>query len=159
MTSQAFLFGLYYYILSLVRKKNETKVIRVTEPTKPFSTETPQMKEMTIRAYDESKLTEAMNQLIFSFLFMMFLHWKFEFVHPLLLQSIIPLKTAFFAPMVQLHIMGKPATGDLERPFKPPVNPFTDLFNQEDKKEESSASDSAAKIIPSKRGADEKHED
>jgi hypothetical protein len=52
---------------------------------------------------------------------MAFMHLYMNYTNPLLIQSIIPLKSAFENNMVKIHIFGKPAAGDLKRPFKQPA--------------------------------------
>ena len=46
------------------------------------------------------------------------MHLYFKYTNPLLIQSIIPLKGAFEGNEVKIHLFGKPAIGDLKRPFK-----------------------------------------
>lgn len=47
-----------------------------------------------------------------------FLHGYMKYSQPLLLQSVMAVKGAFEQNEVQLHLFGKPATGNLARPFK-----------------------------------------
>jgi len=49
-----------------------------------------------------------------------FLYYKFQIIKPLALQSLLAIKNLFDQPLVSIHIFGKPATGDLARPFKAP---------------------------------------
>merc|ERR1712000_642647 len=41
-----------------------------------------------------------------------------KYANPLLMQSIIPLKSALENNLVKIHVYGQPASGDLKRPFK-----------------------------------------
>jgi Phosphate transport (Pho88) len=139
ITSQVLLLALAALTLYRIRQKNEiNNSVRVPEPQTPSNpwqpsaetTSAPKMITMSVRAYDVGKVREFISQTVFSFFFLLFLHLKFEFVHPLLLQSILPLKNALFMPIFQIHLFGRPPIGDLERPFKAPKSPFADLFAQ-----------------------------
>lgn len=44
--------------------------------------------------------------------------------HSLVIQSILPVKNALESKHALIWIWGKPATGDLKRPFKAPAGPF-----------------------------------
>ena len=46
------------------------------------------------------------------------MHLYFKLPNPLLIQSILPLKSMVQSKLVQIHVFGKPAIGDLERPWK-----------------------------------------
>ena len=47
-----------------------------------------------------------------------FLHLYMKYTQPLFIQGIMALKGLYDAKLIQIHIFGKPATGDLKRPFK-----------------------------------------
>ncbi|KAI8911057.1 inorganic phosphate transporter Pho88, partial [Gorgonomyces haynaldii] len=46
-----------------------------------------------------------------------FMHLKWGYLRPMLLQSVLGLRTLSAAPIVQVYLFGKPATGDLARPW------------------------------------------
>lgn len=46
------------------------------------------------------------------------MHIYFKFTQPLFIQALMGLKNIYDAKPVAIHILGKPATGDLKRPFK-----------------------------------------
>ena len=46
------------------------------------------------------------------------MHIYFKFTQPLFIQALMGFKTLYDAKLVAIHILGKPATGDLKRPFK-----------------------------------------
>ena len=46
------------------------------------------------------------------------MHIYFKFTQPLFIQSLMGLKSLYDAKIVQIYLLGKPATGDLQRPFK-----------------------------------------
>ena len=49
---------------------------------------------------------------------MAFLHLYMKFTQPLFIQGLMGLKALYDAKLVQIHILGRPAEGDLQRPFK-----------------------------------------
>lgn len=65
-----------------------------------------------------------------------FMHLYMKYTNPLLIQSILPLKSAFENNMVKIHLFGQPASGDLKRPFKAPAGFMSALggATQSDKK-------------------------
>jgi hypothetical protein len=46
------------------------------------------------------------------------MHIYFKFTQPLFIQGLMGIKNLYDAKPVAIHILGKPATGDLKRPFK-----------------------------------------
>ena len=46
------------------------------------------------------------------------MHFYFHFTQPLFVQSLMGIKNIYDAKPVAIHILGKPAVGDLKRPFK-----------------------------------------
>jgi len=102
-------------------------MVSVTEAAKPFSSEQPAVKQMTVKEYDLSELKRLVTSNLFGIALLSFLHLKFAFVQPLFFQAIVPLKTLWSNPLVQIHLRKKSATGAIARPFKAP-NPFGDMF-------------------------------
>ena len=49
---------------------------------------------------------------------MAFLHGYLKYTQPLFVQSLMGLKGLYDAKPIAIYILGKPATGDLKRPFK-----------------------------------------
>ena len=48
------------------------------------------------------------------------MHLYFHFTQPLFIQSLMGFKGLYDAKLVSIHVLGRPATGDLKRPFKTP---------------------------------------
>jgi hypothetical protein len=46
------------------------------------------------------------------------MHFYFHFTQPLFVQTLMGVKNLYDAKPVAIHILGKPAVGDLKRPFK-----------------------------------------
>jgi hypothetical protein len=82
------------------------------------STEEPKLVTTTIQAYDTQQIKAAFRSQLMGLAMMGFMHIYMKYTNPLLIQSIIPLKGAFEANLVKIHLFGQPASGDLKRPFK-----------------------------------------
>lgn len=72
----------------------------------------------TVHAYDTAQLKQAWRGQLMGVAMMAFMHFYMKYTNPLLIQSIIPLKSALESNLVKIHVYGTPATGDLKRPFK-----------------------------------------
>lgn len=82
------------------------------------SGEEPKLVTTTIQEYDQSQLSAAYKGQLMGVGMMAFMHVYMRYTNPLLIQSIIPVKGAFESNLVKVHIFGKPAVGDLKRPWK-----------------------------------------
>lgn len=82
------------------------------------SSEEPKLVTTTVYAYDLQQLRSLFKGQLMGIGMMAFMHGYLKYTNPLLIQSIIPLKSVFESNLVKIHIMGKPATGELKRPFK-----------------------------------------
>lgn len=72
----------------------------------------------TIHAYDKAQLKQLMRSQMMGVGMMAFMHIYMKYTNPLLIQSIIPLKSALESNLAKIYVFGQPATGDLKRPFK-----------------------------------------
>ena len=72
----------------------------------------------TIYSYDSSQLASLFKTQLMGVGMMGVMHLYFKFTNPLLVQSIIPLKGAFEGNLAKIYLFGKPAIGDLKRPWK-----------------------------------------
>ena len=82
------------------------------------STEEPKAVTTTIQAYDKEQLKGLYKGQMMGVGMMAVMHLYFKYTNPLLIQSIIPLKGALEGNLAKVHLFGKPATGDLKRPWK-----------------------------------------
>ncbi|KAF9112410.1 hypothetical protein BGX27_003415 [Mortierella sp. AM989] len=126
MTSQVIVLGISLLIHRRIRAKKDTTSFTYIEQPKPLSGEKPKKVTTTVMKYDLEQSSQARNQIFFSLAIMLVMHFKFGVVRPLVIQSIMPLKSAFESKWAQIHLLGKPAKGDLERPWKVD-NPFSQL--------------------------------
>ena len=92
--------------------------LKYVEPTALGSTEEPKLITTTIHAYDTQQLRSLFKSQLMGVGMMAVMHIYFKYTNPLLIQSIIPLKSAFEGNLVKIHLFGQPANGPLKRPFK-----------------------------------------
>lgn len=115
-----------FFIRTKIQATNNTDTITVNNPAamgKLASTV-----EMTIQEYDLSKAKEMINGLFMPLGIISLMHWKWEYVRPLVMQSIMMPKTIITSQLFQIYILGKPATGKLQRPWVKPASPFAALM-------------------------------
>lgn len=72
----------------------------------------------TVQEYDKQQVRAAVKSQLMGVGMMCVMHFYFKYTNPLVIQSIIPLKGALEANLVKIHLWGKAAKGDLERPWK-----------------------------------------
>ena len=72
--------------------------------------------ESTVLEYDLKQAKGMQGGLMFSMCFMWLLHFKFQQVQPVLVQTFTGLVNLFYSPLFQIYVLGR----NLERPFKNP---------------------------------------
>ncbi|CAG8675388.1 4902_t:CDS:2 [Acaulospora morrowiae] len=149
VTVQALTLSLCYFIATRIKKINDTTEIKYVEPAKPFTNESPQVVETTVRDYDLGKTMDLFKQTCTSVLIMLIIHLYFGFTQPLFIQSILPLKSVYQNQMVQIHLLGKKAEGELNRPFKNP-SPFGWLLEAQQPQTDKASIKKASKASKSK---------
>lgn len=92
--------------------------LKYVEPAPMGSAEEGKLVTTTIHAYDTAQLKQLFRSQMMGVGMMGVMHLYFKYTNPLLIQSIIPLKGAFENNLFKIHALGKPASGDLKRPFK-----------------------------------------
>ncbi|RAL11153.1 PHO88 family protein [Aspergillus homomorphus CBS 101889] len=116
--SNVIILGLYLYTQAKINKKNDLTTLKYVEPAPMGSNEEPRPVTTTVSEYDKGQLRQLIRGQLMGVGMMGVMHLYFKYTNPLLIQSIIPLKSAFESNLVKIYIFGKPATGDLQRPFK-----------------------------------------
>ncbi|CZT21731.1 probable PHO88 (involved in phosphate transport) [Ramularia collo-cygni] len=116
--SNLIIFGVYMYVKMQIDKKRDMTVLKYVEPAPMGSTEEPKAVTTTVHAYDQQQLKGLFKSQLMGLGMMGVMHIYFKYTNPLLIQSIIPLKGAFEGNLVKVHLFGKPASGDLKRPWK-----------------------------------------
>lgn len=92
--------------------------LKYVEPAPMGSGEEPRPVTTTVMDYDVQQVRQLIRGQLMGIGMMAFMHLYLKYTNPLLIQSILPLKSALEANEVKIHVFGKPATGDLARPFK-----------------------------------------
>lgn len=114
--------GLAWIIYQLVRKsivaKNDLTTLKYVTPASPMSGEGEKLEVTTVRDYDLKEIDSAIKSIYTGLAMMGFMHFYMHYTNPLFMQCISPIKTALESNEVKIHLFGKPASGDLKRPFK-----------------------------------------
>ncbi len=76
-----------------------------------------------MQEYDLAQFKTQLNQVLIGVGFMAFLHFKFGYIRPIIIQTVLGLKNAVGTPLFKVYLFKKPAVGDLARPWRP-ANPF-----------------------------------
>jgi len=118
IVSNVLIIGVYYYVQMQINKKKDMTTLKYVEPAPMGSTEEPKLVTTTVHAYDMQQLRQLYKSQLMGVGMMGVMHLYFKFTNPLLIQSIIPLKSAFEGNLVKIHLFGQPASGELKRPFK-----------------------------------------
>lgn len=82
------------------------------------SQEEPKPVVTTTQDYDKQQLRSLLKGQLMGVGMMAFMHIYMKYTNPLVIQSIIPVKSALESKLVKVHVYGQPAKGDLERPWK-----------------------------------------
>jgi hypothetical protein len=97
----------------------DTTLLKYVEPAPLGSTEEPKTVVTTNHAYDTQQVRNAFRgQAMGLFMTLGVMHLYFKYTNPLLIQSVLPVKAAFESNLAKVYLFGKPATGDLKRPWK-----------------------------------------
>ncbi|KAK7921414.1 phosphate transporter protein [Apiospora marii] len=118
IVSNLIIAGLYLWVQMKVNSKKDMTTLKYVEPAPMGSTEEPKLVTTTIHAYDSAQVKTSFRSQMMGVAMMAGMHLYMKYTNPLIIQSIIPLKTALESNIVKIHILGHPASGDLKRPFK-----------------------------------------
>ncbi|KAF9433959.1 hypothetical protein BGZ76_008752 [Entomortierella beljakovae] len=126
VAAQAIVLGVHFLIKRRITAKKDTTVLKYLDQPKPFSGEEAKLITTTNMSYDLEQNAQAQKQALFGLVLMIFLHFQFGVIRPLIVQSILPVKNALQSKWAQVHLFGHAAEGDLKRPWKAD-NPFAAL--------------------------------
>ncbi|KAL6877764.1 inorganic phosphate transporter Pho88 [Trichoderma longibrachiatum] len=118
IASNVLIAGLYFYIQIQINKKKDMTTLKYVEPAPMGSSEEGKLVTTTIHAYDLNQLRQAWRGQLMGIAMMSFMHLYMKYTNPLVIQSIIPVKSVLESNLAKIHIYGQPASGDLKRPFK-----------------------------------------
>ncbi|CAO3671589.1 unnamed protein product [Umbelopsis vinacea] len=128
--AQLIAIGISYYLILVVKKKNDTTALRYVKPAKPSADGQPSEPTMVItthKAYDLDQLKQAIRSTVTTAAMFCVIHFYFKVNQPLLIQSIVPVKNALISKEALIHLWGDAAEGPLKRPFKT-ESPFASLL-------------------------------
>ncbi|KJA16395.1 hypothetical protein HYPSUDRAFT_147815 [Hypholoma sublateritium FD-334 SS-4] len=114
--SQLLALGTYFYLSRVIKQKNDKTVLRYAEPPSPLDGE--KVVVTTIRDYDLAETKKLLRSVYMGVAMMGVMHIYFHFTQPLFIQGLMGLKNIYDAPLVSIHLLGKPAVDSLARPFK-----------------------------------------
>lgn len=111
--------GIYVVTRFLIVKKNDLTTLKYLEEPNMWQGESEQkLVVSTIKEYDLAQINSAIKGVFTGLAMTGFMHIYMGYTNPLLMQSLSPLKSALEANIVKIHLYGKKAVGDLDRPFK-----------------------------------------
>jgi len=122
-SAQIVLIALTYWLIAMVRKQNDKTLMRYVEPPKMGQGGEGELVSTTHAEYDVTELKKTITSTLTGVAMIALLHFQFKFTQPLIIQSVLPLKTFLLSKEALIHIWGEKAEGDLKRPFKV-QNPF-----------------------------------
>ncbi|QSS62974.1 hypothetical protein I7I51_00029 [Histoplasma capsulatum] len=110
--------ALYMYIRHQIIKKKDLRTLKYVEPPAMGSGEEPRPVITTVQDYDKQQLRSLLKGQLMGVGMMCVMHLYFKYTNPLVIQSIIPFKTALEGNLVKIHVFGMSDKGELERPWK-----------------------------------------
>ncbi|KAH7884878.1 inorganic phosphate transporter [Phlebopus sp. FC_14] len=120
IASQIIILGTYFIVSYKVKQKNDQTVLKYVDAPNPMSPDSGGLVTTTVRDYDLSETSKLLRGAYFGIAMMAFFHLYMKYTQPLFIQALMGLKNLYDAKPVAIHIIGKPAEGDLKRPFKAP---------------------------------------
>lgn len=112
-------WSIYQITRQKILKKNDLTTLKFVTPPNPLAGQTEEKLEVsTVKDYDLKQIDSSIKSVYTGLAMMAFMHLYMKYTNPLFMQSISPIKSALEHNEVQIHLFGKPASGDLKRPFK-----------------------------------------
>ncbi|AWU77120.1 hypothetical protein CAS74_001046 [Pichia kudriavzevii] len=119
ITGQLLTLAIYLYVRYSITSKNDLTTLKYLEPANKMAGETEEkLVTTTVKDYDLKQVDAAIKSVFTGLAMTGFMHLYMKFANPLVMQSISPVKGALESNIVKIHLFGKPASGDLKRPFK-----------------------------------------
>lgn len=119
LSAQAITLAIYFYVRYIIIKKNDLTTLKFVGAPNALAGETEgKLTVTTVKDYDLQQVQTAVKGVATSLAMMAVMHLYLKYTNPLVMQSISPVKSALEANIVKIHLFGKPASGDLKRPFK-----------------------------------------
>ncbi|KAJ2538337.1 phosphate transporter (Pho88) [Coemansia sp. RSA 1933] len=119
----ALMLALTFYLKSTVTAKNDTTALEYDDPAPGNQG---QRIVTTNVKHDVGEIGKLQKSTLLTVGIVIFMHFKFGYIQPLILQTLLPMLNMYKSPLFQIHILGKPAVDDLKRPWTP-ASPFAGL--------------------------------
>ncbi|EGF82869.1 hypothetical protein BATDEDRAFT_23108 [Batrachochytrium dendrobatidis JAM81] len=116
--SQLVGYSIMAYVFMRVRDKNDKTALIYNESKNPFAPNESKVVTSTVGDYDKEQVKNFFTQGLTAVAILAFMHLKWGYLRPLFIQAIMSLRQLYSNPMFQIHVLGKPATDNLARPFK-----------------------------------------
>ncbi|SAM06515.1 hypothetical protein [Absidia glauca] len=120
--SQTVILLLNLYIIQIIDKKNDQTVLKYVEPSKQTwdgTTTNDTLVVTNFAEYDKNEVWKGLKQSGIGLAMVTFLHFKFGYVQPLIIQAILGFKTFFTTKEARIHLLHQSTgSGDLKRPFR-----------------------------------------
>ncbi|KAJ2680354.1 phosphate transporter (Pho88) [Coemansia spiralis] len=157
------LLGFTYYLKNTITRKNDTTALEYDDPSP--SSQGDRIVTTNVK-YDLGEVAKLQKSTLMTVAIVVFMHFKFGYVQPLILQTLLPALNTYKNQLFQIYVLGKPATDSLKRPWVPenPLAALTGASNSNSNSEgtraaadandnsnngSASASDSASESEPS----------
>lgn len=118
VVSNVLIFGVYFYVRYLITKKNDMTTLKYVQPASPLQGQEEKFVTTTVKEYDLQQIQSSIRGVFSGIAMVAFMHLYMKYTNPLLIQSILPVKSALESNIVKIHLFNVPASGDLKRPFK-----------------------------------------
>ncbi|KAI8327729.1 inorganic phosphate transporter Pho88 [Chlamydoabsidia padenii] len=122
LVAQALIVGLNYWLIAVVRKKNDQTTLRFVEPGAQGwdgSTGQDVLINTTFAEYDVAQIKKDINKQFTGIAIIAFVHLQFHYIQPLILQSIMGFKTFLVSKEARIHLWhASTSSGELRRPFR-----------------------------------------
>lgn len=115
--SQIIIFAIYFVVYNKIQRKDDRTILEYEEPAPPLSGEEPVLKRLTYSEYDNSELIKAGRSQLLNIAIIFVMHFKFGYIRPLLIQSVLGLRTIYKSTLFKIYILNEKAVGDLVRPW------------------------------------------
>ncbi|KAJ2779890.1 branched-chain-amino-acid transaminase bat2 [Coemansia javaensis] len=138
----AAILALTFHLKSLIQKRNDTTALEYDDPT-PGSQNARIV--TTACKYDLGEVAKLQKSTLLTVAIVASMHKFGGYTQPLILQTLLPALNMYKNPLFQIHVLGRPATDSLKRPWIP-ENPFAALTGQNNNA--ASAAAAAATAVP-----------
>ncbi|KAJ2158909.1 phosphate transporter (Pho88) [Coemansia sp. RSA 552] len=136
------ILALTFYLKGQIQSKNDTTALEYDDPS-PGSQQGRIV--TTVQKYDLGEVAKLQKSTLLTAAIVVFMHFKFGYIQPLILQSLLPLLNLYKNQLFQIHLLGKPATDSLKRPWVP-ENPFAALTGSDSRSNADAPSTAAAEV-------------